>query len=114
MERVRGHLPFNPHEGIGALVWVKVVGVGDSGVGKTCLVKRFCEEKFTPKFHPTVGVDTLYHSHFIAMHSSCLLKNAFYQSIYKEANYKNCVNQCYFFKTLESFSGYSSNNKNLS
>lgn len=65
MERVRGHLPFNPHEGIGALVWVKVVGVGDSGVGKTCLVKRFCEEKFTPKFHPTVGVDYGFKIHTI-------------------------------------------------
>jgi len=31
--------------------------LGDSGVGKTCLVKRFCEEKFTAKFHPTVGID---------------------------------------------------------
>ena len=40
-------------------------GVGDSGVGKTCLVKRFCEEKFTAKFHPTVGIDYGFKIHVI-------------------------------------------------
>ena len=39
--------------------------VGDSGVGKTCLVKRFCEEKFTAKFHPTVGIDYGFKIHVI-------------------------------------------------
>lgn len=57
MNRVRGHLPYDPANSIADLTWVKIVGVGDSGSGKTCLVKRFCEEKFTAKFHPTVGVD---------------------------------------------------------
>ena len=42
-----------------------ISGVGDSGVGKTCLVKRFCEEKFTAKFHPTVGIDYGFKIHVI-------------------------------------------------
>ena len=35
----------------------KVLTVGDEGVGKSCLVKRFCEERFIPKYISTIGVD---------------------------------------------------------
>ncbi|XP_032239510.1 dnaJ homolog subfamily C member 27 isoform X2 [Nematostella vectensis] len=35
----------------------KVVGIGNDGVGKTCLVKNFCEKKFSKSYHQTVGVD---------------------------------------------------------
>jgi len=65
LNRVKGHLPFDPMNSIADLTWVKIVGVGDSGVGKTCLVKRFCEEKFTAKFHPTVGIDYGFKIHVI-------------------------------------------------
>jgi len=34
-----------------------VVGIGNDGVGKTCLVKNFCEKKFSKSYHATVGVD---------------------------------------------------------
>ncbi|CAG2252757.1 DNAJC27 [Mytilus edulis] len=34
-----------------------VVGVGSACVGKTCLVKHFCESKFSAGYQPTVGVD---------------------------------------------------------
>lgn len=27
---------------------IKVVLVGEAGVGKTCIIQRFCENKFTP------------------------------------------------------------------
>eukprot|EP00795_Rhopilema_esculentum_P013219 gene13219-4037_t len=39
------------------LRWIKVVGIGSPGVGKTCLVKTFCESKFTKSYIETVGVD---------------------------------------------------------
>jgi DnaJ family protein C protein 27 len=29
----------------------------DSGVGKSCLIKRFCEKKFVSKYIATIGVD---------------------------------------------------------
>jgi DnaJ family protein C protein 27 len=35
----------------------KVVIAGDVGIGKTCLIRRFCEGKFDPRYIPTVGVD---------------------------------------------------------
>uniref|UniRef100_A0A914X1U8 EF-hand domain-containing protein n=1 Tax=Plectus sambesii TaxID=2011161 RepID=A0A914X1U8_9BILA len=35
----------------------KVVFVGDSGVGKTCFLHRFCHNRFKPSFNATIGVD---------------------------------------------------------
>uniref|UniRef100_A0A915J7T2 Ras and EF-hand domain-containing protein n=1 Tax=Romanomermis culicivorax TaxID=13658 RepID=A0A915J7T2_ROMCU len=35
----------------------KVVCVGDSGVGKTCFLHRFCHNKFRQTFSATIGVD---------------------------------------------------------
>jgi len=35
----------------------KVVVVGDSGVGKSSLLNRFLENKFSQKYSPTIGVD---------------------------------------------------------
>jgi len=35
----------------------KVMLVGDSGVGKTALMRRVCEKKFISKFESTIGVD---------------------------------------------------------
>ena len=36
---------------------VKLVLVGDSGTGKTCLLLRYCDDAFTPSFVSTVGID---------------------------------------------------------
>jgi len=36
---------------------VKIVMIGDSGVGKTALVQRFVEDKFNPSDINTIGVD---------------------------------------------------------
>ncbi|GAB5369861.1 hypothetical protein AAMO2058_001443000 [Amorphochlora amoebiformis] len=38
-------------------VRIKVVSMGDSQVGKSCLIKRHCEHKFVSKYIPTIGVD---------------------------------------------------------
>ncbi|NVM04609.1 MAG: GTP-binding protein [Candidatus Helarchaeota archaeon] len=35
----------------------KTVIVGNSGVGKTCLLNRFVEDRFESKYKPTLGVD---------------------------------------------------------
>jgi len=35
----------------------KVIVIGDSNVGKTCLTFRFCGGSFSEKFEPTIGVD---------------------------------------------------------
>jgi small GTP-binding protein len=34
-----------------------VVTTGDSQVGKSCLIKRYCENKFVSRYIPTIGVD---------------------------------------------------------
>ncbi|XP_071941234.1 dnaJ homolog subfamily C member 27-like [Antedon mediterranea] len=42
---------------IQSLQWIKVVAVGNTSVGKTCLIKHFCEDKFSAGYQPTIGVD---------------------------------------------------------
>lgn len=34
-----------------------MIAVGNAAVGKTCLIKHFCESKFSQCYHATVGVD---------------------------------------------------------
>ena len=36
---------------------MKVISIGNEGVGKSCLIKRYCEEKFVSKYISTIGVD---------------------------------------------------------
>lgn len=36
---------------------IKIVSCGDPAVGKSCLIKRFCEKRFVSKYVPTIGVD---------------------------------------------------------
>ncbi len=36
---------------------VKLLLIGDSGVGKSCMLLRFCDDEFTPSFITTVGID---------------------------------------------------------
>lgn len=35
----------------------KFIIVGDSSVGKSCLMMRFCSDKFKPKHDLTIGVE---------------------------------------------------------
>ena len=37
--------------------FVKVVAIGDSGVGKTSLIQMFEHTRFTENFKPTIGAD---------------------------------------------------------
>lgn len=36
---------------------VKLIIIGDSNVGKSCLLQRFCDDEFTPSFIATIGID---------------------------------------------------------
>jgi Ras-related protein Rab-8A len=36
---------------------IKLLLIGDSGVGKSCLLLRFTDDSFTPSFITTVGID---------------------------------------------------------
>jgi len=36
---------------------MKVISMGSDGVGKSCIIKRYCEERFIPKYLMTIGID---------------------------------------------------------
>ncbi|KAI8813026.1 RJL family GTPase [Cladochytrium replicatum] len=36
---------------------IKLLSMGDSGVGKSCLIKRYCEQRFISDYIPTIGID---------------------------------------------------------
>ena len=36
---------------------LKIISIGESGVGKSCLIKRYCEDKFVNKYVATIGID---------------------------------------------------------
>ena len=38
-------------------VCFKIISVGNSEVGKSCLIKRYCEEKFVERYISTIGID---------------------------------------------------------
>lgn len=38
-------------------LFLKIIVVGDSGVGKTSLLNRFCYDKFENNTQPTIGCD---------------------------------------------------------
>ncbi|ORZ35422.1 P-loop containing nucleoside triphosphate hydrolase protein [Catenaria anguillulae PL171] len=35
----------------------KVIAVGEPGIGKSCLIRRYCEQKFTSQYIATIGID---------------------------------------------------------
>merc|ERR1711959_347350 len=39
------------------LVRIKVISMGEGGVGKSCIIKRYCEEQFVSRYISTIGVD---------------------------------------------------------
>jgi GTPase SAR1 family protein len=36
---------------------VKVLSLGDAGVGKSCMIKRYCEGRFLEEYVATIGID---------------------------------------------------------
>jgi len=50
----------------------KIIFIGDSSVGKSCLVRRFCTGKFHPDLKSTIGVDFHTRSLLVEGQSVCL------------------------------------------
>ena len=50
---------------------VKVILVGDSGVGKSCLIIRYCKDVFQPTYFSTIGID-FHHKHILRPNGSVL------------------------------------------
>jgi hypothetical protein len=46
-------------------VAIKVLVVGNGGVGKSSLIRRFCKDSFTDQYKKTIGVDFLEKQQFI-------------------------------------------------
>ena len=46
-----------PADGGAPCVRLKIITTGSAQTGKSCLVKRYCENKFTLKYAATIGVD---------------------------------------------------------
>jgi len=38
-------------------VRIKIISMGEGAVGKSCVIKRYCEEKFVQRYVCTIGVD---------------------------------------------------------
>lgn len=36
---------------------LKILSMGSEAVGKSCVIKRYCEERFVPKYLTTIGID---------------------------------------------------------
>ncbi|XP_076354445.1 dnaJ homolog subfamily C member 27-like [Tachypleus tridentatus] len=36
---------------------IKIISMGNTEVGKSCLIKRYCEKRFIGKYQPTIGID---------------------------------------------------------
>ncbi|XP_053552350.1 dnaJ homolog subfamily C member 27-A-like isoform X2 [Bombina bombina] len=36
---------------------IKVISMGNAEVGKSCIIKRYCEKRFVPKYQATIGID---------------------------------------------------------
>ena len=48
----------------------KIVMIGDSGVGKSCILLRFADDKFNENFYATIGVDFRFKS--IIIDNKCI------------------------------------------
>jgi DnaJ family protein C protein 27 len=42
---------------IGPLERIKIISMGTGATGKSCLIKRYCEDRFVSKYIATIGVD---------------------------------------------------------
>jgi Ras-related protein Rab-7A len=53
----RGRSGTTGSKAVVAKCFIKIVAIGDSGVGKTSLIQMFENAKFTESFKPTIGAD---------------------------------------------------------
>lgn len=38
-------------------MYMKLLSIGDPQVGKSCIIKRYCEGRFVSKYITTIGID---------------------------------------------------------
>jgi GTPase SAR1 family protein len=57
MSSGKGSTTSQPPPPIEKKCFVKIVAIGDSGVGKTSLIQMFEHSRFTENFKPTIGAD---------------------------------------------------------
>ena len=55
-----------PHRGPSSDYLFKILLIGDSGVGKSCLLLRFADDNFNENFISTIGVDFVRRRHLHA------------------------------------------------
>lgn len=60
---------------------VKMMIIGDTGVGKSCMIMRYAENNFTPVFNSTIGAD------FVRVSSTRKLKTQKFRA--KKCGYKS-------------------------
>ncbi|KAH9492609.1 DnaJ sub C member 27-B, partial [Bulinus truncatus] len=46
-----------PKSKIKAPLRVKIISMGNAEVGKSCIIKRYCEKRFVNKYLTTIGID---------------------------------------------------------
>ncbi len=68
----------------------KIVMIGDSGVGKSCILLRFADDKFNENFYATIGVDFRF-KNIIVDNKSVKLQIVNYK------NLKNSKKKIYFY-----------------
>ncbi|KAI8914762.1 P-loop containing nucleoside triphosphate hydrolase protein [Powellomyces hirtus] len=56
MDRVPGHLRTAIKAKSDAKR-IKILSLGDPAVGKSCLIKRYCEGRYVPEYISTIGID---------------------------------------------------------
>lgn len=50
-------IPLTRKKGCPKSIRVKVISMGNAEVGKSCLIKRYCEKRFVNKYLATIGID---------------------------------------------------------
>lgn len=81
----------------------KVLVLGDSNVGKTCIVHRYCDERYYDTYISTIGEDLIYMNEFF-MKSKATAKIEDDLSVSRGNNYKrnanisscSCIELCNF------------------
>eukprot|EP01112_Ceratiomyxa_fruticulosa_P013544 TRINITY_DN380_c0_g1_i1.p1 TRINITY_DN380_c0_g1~~TRINITY_DN380_c0_g1_i1.p1 ORF type:complete len:278 (+),score=46.51 TRINITY_DN380_c0_g1_i1:169-1002(+) len=84
-------IPIDDPLGPSSVIANKLIVVGQYNVGKTSLIKRFCENNFTEGYKATIGVDFMYKKFHILGHSFALhLWDSAGQEQFK------CISRAYF------------------